>query len=76
LLVDFPTINGEDIPPGRVLLPTRHRPDANGSQIRRTIHSHFVLDKRTGQVPRNTIISTCRVIRAWNPTDGPSTGLG
>jgi hypothetical protein len=32
--------------------------------------------QRTGQVHRNTIIGTCRVIRPWNPTDGPSTGMG
>ena len=64
MLVDFPTINGEDIPPGRVLLPTRHRPDADGSQIRLTIHSHFASTSAPARSPRNTIISTCRVIRA------------
>jgi hypothetical protein len=34
---------------------------SDGSQIRFTSRGHFVLDKRTGQVRRNTIISTCRV---------------
>jgi hypothetical protein len=26
-----------------------------------TIRGHFVFDKCTGEVPRNTVISTCRV---------------
>jgi hypothetical protein len=26
-----------------------------------TIRGHFLLDKRTGEVLRNTVISTCRV---------------
>jgi hypothetical protein len=30
----------------------------DGSQIRFTIRGHLVLDERTGQVRRNTIIST------------------
>jgi hypothetical protein len=34
---------------------------SDGSQIRFTIRGHFVLDKRTGEVRRNTIVSTCRV---------------
>lgn len=34
---------------------------SDGSQIRLTIRGHFVLDKRTGQVRRNTNIITCRV---------------
>jgi hypothetical protein len=34
---------------------------ATGHGGRLTIRGHFVLDKRTGEVPRNTVISTCRV---------------
>jgi hypothetical protein len=31
------------------------------NRIRFAIRGHFVLDKRTGRVSRNTIISNCRV---------------
>jgi hypothetical protein len=34
---------------------------SHGSQIRFAIRGHFVLDKRTGEVGRNAIISTCHV---------------
>ena len=34
---------------------------SDGSEIRFTIRCHFVLDKRTGEVRRDTITVTCRV---------------
>jgi hypothetical protein len=59
---NFLIINNEDIPHPAAsfyLHGTGTSPD--GSQIRFTSHGHVVLDKRTGQVRRNTNIITCRV---------------
>jgi hypothetical protein len=53
-------INNEDIPTPRRPLPAGHRHRRDGSQIRFTLPGHFVLDKRTGEVRRNTVLSTCR----------------
>ena len=59
---NFLVINGEDIPyPAASFYLHGTGTGSDGSQIRFTIRGHFVLDKRTGQVRRNTIISTCRV---------------
>jgi hypothetical protein len=33
----------------------------DGSHIRLTLHGHFVIDKRTGEVRRDAFTSTCRV---------------
>jgi hypothetical protein len=33
----------------------------DGSQIRFTVHGHFVIDKRTGEVRRDVMTVTCRV---------------
>jgi hypothetical protein len=58
---NFLVINGEDIPhPSASFYVHATGTGGDGSRIRFTIRGHFVLDKRTGQVRRNTIISTCR----------------
>jgi hypothetical protein len=58
---NFLIINGEDVPPGRVLLPARDRHRRRRlPQICFTSRGQFVLDKLIGEVRRNTI-STCRV---------------
>ena len=55
-------INDEDIPhPSASFYLHGTGTGSDGSQIRFTTRGHFVLDKRTGEVRRNTIISTCRV---------------
>jgi hypothetical protein len=59
---NFLVVNGEDIPhPAASFYLHGTGTGSDGSQIRFTIRGHFVLDKRTGEVRRNTIISTCRV---------------
>jgi hypothetical protein len=59
---NFLIINGEDIPhPSASFYLHATGTGTDGSQIRFTIRGHFVLDKRTGEVHRNAIISTCRV---------------
>jgi hypothetical protein len=59
---NFLVVNGEDIPhPAASFYLHGTGTGSDGSQIRLTIRGHFVLDKRTGEVRRNTIISTCRV---------------
>jgi hypothetical protein len=59
---NFLVVNGEDIPhPAASFYLHGTGTGSDGSQIRFTIRGHFVLDKRTGDVRRNTIISTCRV---------------
>ena len=55
-------VNGEDLPhPAASCYLHGTGSGSDGSQIRFTISGHFVVDKRTGEVHRNTIISTCRV---------------
>ena len=34
---------------------------SDGSHIRATLHGHFVIDKKTGEVRRDAFTSTCRV---------------
>jgi hypothetical protein len=34
---------------------------SDGSHIRATLRGHFVMDKRTGEVRRDAVTSTCRV---------------
>jgi hypothetical protein len=59
---NFLIINGEDVPhPAASFYLHGTGTGSDGSQIRFTIRGHFVLDKRTGEVRRNSIISTCRV---------------
>jgi hypothetical protein len=59
---NFLVVNNEDIPhPAASFYLHGTGAGSDGSKIRLTIRGHFVLDKRTGQVRRNTIISTCRV---------------
>jgi hypothetical protein len=59
---NFLIINNEDVPhPAASFYLHGTGTGSDGSQIRFTIRGHFVLDKRTDQVRRNTIISTCRV---------------
>jgi hypothetical protein len=57
----FLIINGEDVPhPATSFYLHGTGTGSDGSQICFTIRGHLVLDKRTGQVRRNAIISTCR----------------
>ena len=59
---NFLVINDQDVPhPAAFYYLHGTGTGSDGSQIRLTIRGHFVLDKRTGQVRRNTIISTCHV---------------
>ena len=59
---NFLIINGEDVPhPAASFYLHGTGTGSDGSQIRLTSRGHFVLDKRTGQVRRNTNIITCRV---------------
>jgi hypothetical protein len=59
---NFLIISGEDVPhPAASFYLHGTGTGSDGSQIRFTIRGHFVLDKRTGEVRRNTIISSCRV---------------
>jgi hypothetical protein len=58
---NFLIINGEDIPhPAASFYLHGTGTGSDGSQIRFIVRGHFVLDKHTGRVRRNTI-STCRV---------------
>jgi hypothetical protein len=58
---NFLIINGEDIPhPAASFYLHGTVPAATAPRSRFTVRGHFVLDKHTGQVRRNTI-STCRV---------------
>lgn len=59
---NFLVVNGEDIPhPAASFYLDGTGNGSDGSQIRLTIRGHFILDKQTGQVRRNSIVSTCRV---------------
>jgi hypothetical protein len=59
---NFLIVNGEDVPhPAASFYLHGTGTGSDGSQIRFTIRGHFVLDKRTGEVRRNTVVSTCRV---------------
>lgn len=59
---NFLIINGEDVShPAASFYLHGTGTGGDGSQIRFTVRGHFILDKRTGQVRRNTIISTCHV---------------
>jgi len=59
---NFLIINDEDVPhPAASFYLHGTGIGSDGSQIRLTSRGHFVLDKRTGQVRRNTNIITCRV---------------
>ena len=59
---NFLVVNGEDIPhPAASFYLHGTGAGSDGSLIRLTIRGHFVVDKRTGEVRRNTIISTCHV---------------
>lgn len=59
---NFLVINNEDVPhPAASFSLHGTGTGSDGSQIRFTSRGHFVLDKRTGQLRRNSNIITCRV---------------
>ena len=59
---NFLTIEGEDIPyPAASFDLHGTGTSSDGPRIRLTIRGHSVLDKRTGQVRRETYTTTCRV---------------